>query len=66
MFINRLILLVMVSLLCPLPLDATAAASPEEIALKLQRTYEKTSSFQAEFTQATSLQQSRRQREGGP
>ena len=64
MFIHRLIWLVMVLLLWPLPLDATAAAGPEEIALKLQRTYEKTSSFQAEFTQSTSLQQSRRQREG--
>lgn len=64
MFINRLLLLVMAMLLwCPV-CDATAAPSPEEVARKLQQTYEKTASFQADFTQTTSLQQSRRQREG--
>lgn len=64
MFINRLNMLVMTLLLwCPVS-DVTAAASPEEVARKLQQTYEKTSSFQADFSQATSLQQSRRQRAG--
>lgn len=64
MFINRLIMLATALFLCQAPHAATAASSPEEIARKLQQTYEKTSSFQAEFTQSTSLQQSRRQREG--
>lgn len=41
-----------------------AATSAEAIAKKLQETYEKSGSFQADFTQSTSLQQSRRQRNG--
>lgn len=64
MVIPRLLWLFMGLLLCRPPLGTAAAASPEEVALKLQRTYEKTSSFQADFSQGTSLQQSRRQREG--
>jgi outer membrane lipoprotein carrier protein len=64
MFIKRLILLAVALLLSWPVCDTTAASSPEEVARKLQLTYEKTSSFQADFTQSTSLQQSRRQREG--
>jgi len=41
-----------------------APTSAEDIAKKLQVTYEKSASFQADFTQSTSLQQSRRQRNG--
>ncbi|NTV13687.1 MAG: outer membrane lipoprotein chaperone LolA [Desulfobulbaceae bacterium] len=45
--------------------DAGAAAiSAEDIARKLQETYEKSATFQADFTQTSSLQQSRRQRNG--
>jgi outer membrane lipoprotein carrier protein len=64
MLINRLITLAMAILLSQPVGAATAAPSPDEIAKKLQQTYEKTSSFQADFSQSTSLQQSRRQREG--
>lgn len=64
MFIYRLIMLIVALFLCRPGGYAAAAPSPEEVAKKLQQTYEKTSSFQADFTQTTSLQQSRRQREG--
>jgi outer membrane lipoprotein carrier protein len=64
MLINRMILLVMVLLLWRPGCEASAALSPEDVAKKLQQTYEKTSSFQADFSQSTSLQQSRRQRQG--
>ncbi len=61
----RWILLVMALLLCGSPVNGWAeATSAEAIAKKLQETYEKTASFQADFTQSTSLQQSRRQRNG--
>lgn len=55
---------VMVLLLSQPTLDAAAAATPEEVARKLQQTYENTATFQADFSQTSSLQQSRRQREG--
>jgi outer membrane lipoprotein carrier protein len=43
---------------------ARAATDPALLARQLQQTYEKTSSFQADFTQTTAMQISRRQRQG--
>jgi len=45
-------------------LPALAATDPILLARQLQQTYEKTSSFQADFTQTTSIQLSNRQRQG--
>jgi len=45
-------------------LDAAAELSPEEKGAMLQETYDKTSSFTADFTQTTSMKLSRRQRKG--
>ena len=64
MCIKRLIFLAMALCLCRPVLAGQTTQSPEEIAKKLQQTYEKTTSFQADFSQSTSLQQSRRQRDG--
>jgi len=61
---SRLSVLFMALLCCLITVNAEAAGSAEDIARKLQGTYEKTASFQAEFTQTTSLQQSRRERNG--
>lgn len=60
----KTILSLVVLFLCCSGFNAWAAGSPEDIARKLQETYEKTTSFQADFSQTTSLQQSRRQRNG--
>jgi outer membrane lipoprotein carrier protein len=64
MLINRTIIIVTMALLLWRPVLAAPPSSPDEVARTLQNTYEKTSSFQADFSQSTSLQQSRRQREG--
>ena len=42
----------------------SAGADPATLARQLQQTYEKTTSFQADFTQITSMQLSKRQRKG--
>jgi outer membrane lipoprotein carrier protein len=43
---------------------AQAGTDPVLLAQQLQKTYEETSSFQADFTQTTTVQLSRRQRQG--
>lgn len=49
---------------CGAAAGVQAATSAEEIARKLQATYEKSKVFQADFTQATSVPQSKRERIG--
>lgn len=44
--------------------QAWAAVDPAAVARQLQQSYEQTSSFQADFTQTTAMQLSRRQRQG--
>jgi len=64
MLVQRLMACLLFLLLARPASWAAGAPGPEELARRLQQTYEKTTSFQADFSQYTSLQKGRRQREG--